>query len=198
MTLFHTNQCIDRCRGPSFLDYIDALPVWSRRVDGPFRLPVVDKYKDMGTVIFGKVESGSTRRGTQLMLMPNRKQVEVLQLWTDEEEVSQVNSGENVKIKLKGVEEEEVTAGFVLCDALAPCSVGRVFDAQVAILEHKSIICPGYSAVLHIHCAVEEISVKAIIDLIDKKTGKRAKVCMKWLLIVVVVVVVVVMCDTSV
>jgi len=45
----------------------------------------------------------------------------------------------------------------------------------VAILEHKSIICPGYSAVLHIHCAVEEISVKAIIDLIDKKTGKRAK-----------------------
>ncbi|CAG2172911.1 unnamed protein product, partial [Oppiella nova] len=162
-------------RGPSFLDYIDALPVWSRRVDGPFRLPVVDKYKDMGTVIFGKVESGSTRRGTQLMLMPNRKQVEVLQLWTDEEEVSQVNSGENVKIKLKGVEEEEVTAGFVLCDALAPCSVGRVFDAQVAILEHKSIICPGYSAVLHIHCAVEEISVKAIIDLIDKKTGKRAK-----------------------
>ena len=152
--------------------------MWSRQVDGPFRLPVVDKYKDMGTVVFGKVESGSTQRGAQLMLMPNRKQVEVLQLWTDEVEVSQVSSGENVKIKLKGVEEEEVTAGFVLCDASAPCSVGRIFDAQVAILEHKSIICPGYSAVLHIHCAVEEISVKAIIDLIDKKTGKRAKV---WL-----------------
>jgi len=162
-------------RGPSFLEYIDALPSWSRQVDGPFRLPVVDKYKDMGTVIFGKVESGATRRGAQLMLMPNRKQVEVLQLWSDEDEVNEVSSGQNVKIKLKGVEEEEVTAGFVLCDADKPCSVGKIFDAQVAILEHKSIICPGYSAVLHIHCAIEEVSVKTIIDIIDKKTGKRAK-----------------------
>ena len=130
----------------------------------------------MGTVVFGKVESGNTRRGAQLILMPNRKQVEVLQLWIDEEEVNAVDSGENVKIKVKGVEEEEVSAGFVLCDISAPCNVGRVFDAQVAILEHKSIICPGYSAVLHIHCAVEEVCVKAIIDIIDKKTGKRTKV----------------------
>lgn len=140
-------------------------------------MPVVDKYKDMGTVILGKVESGTTRRGAQLLLMPNRKQVEVLQLWSDEDEVSQVSSGENCKIKLKGVEEEEVTSGFVLCDINDTCSVSRVFDAQVAILEHKSIICPGYSAVLHIHCAIEEISVKNIIDLMDKKTGKRCHVC---------------------
>ncbi|XP_054159209.1 eukaryotic peptide chain release factor GTP-binding subunit ERF3A-like [Oppia nitens] len=163
-------------RGPSFLDYIDSLPMFTRQVDGPFRMPVVDKYKEMGTVVFGKVESGCTRRGAQLLLMPNRKQVEVLQLWNDEVEVSQVSSGENVKIKLKGVEEEDVTAGFVLCDASAPCNVGRIFDAQVAILEHKSIICPGYSAVLHIHCAIEEITVKNIVDLFDKKTGKRMKI----------------------
>lgn len=140
-------------------------------------MPVVDKYKDMGTVVFGKVESGMTQRGAQLILMPNRKAVEVLQLWSDEDEVSQVSSGENVKIKLKGVEEEEVTAGFVLCDSLEPCNVGRVFDAQVAILELKSIICSGFSAVLHIHCAIEEVSVKAIVDLIDRKTGKRLRVC---------------------
>ena len=36
----------------------------------------------------------------------------------------------------------------------------QVFDAQVVILEHKSIICAGYSAVMHIHCAAEEITVK--------------------------------------
>lgn len=40
-----------------------------------------------------------------------------------------------------------------------PITVGRKFDAQVAILEHKSIICAGYSAVMHIHCAAEEITV---------------------------------------
>nr|XP_027199766.1 eukaryotic peptide chain release factor GTP-binding subunit ERF3A-like [Dermatophagoides pteronyssinus] len=163
-------------RGPSFLDYLDKLPSFKRQIEGPFRMPIVDKYKDMGTVVFGKIESGSTERGAQLLLMPNRKLVEVLQLWSDEDEVSHVSSGENVKIKLKGVEEEEVTAGFVLCDPNDPCATGRVFDAQVAILEHKSIICPGYSAVLHINSAIEEVCVKNIIDLIDKKTGQRCKV----------------------
>jgi hypothetical protein len=34
---------------------------------------------------------------------------------------------------------------------------------QVVILEHKSIICAGYSAVMHIHCAAEEVTVKVSI-----------------------------------
>ena len=38
--------------------------------------------------------------------------------------------------------------------------VGSVFDAQIAILEYKSIICAGYTAVLHIHTAVEEVVLK--------------------------------------
>lgn len=70
--------------------------------------------------------------------------------------------GENVKIKLKGIEEEDVSPGFVLCDASNPIKTGKIFDAQVVILEHKSIICAGYSAVMHIHCAAEEITVKVI------------------------------------
>lgn len=139
-------------------------------------MPIIDKYKDMGTVVLGKVESGTLKRGATLLLMPNRKSVEVLQLWTDDDEVTQITSGENVKIKLKGVEEEEVSPGFVLCDPNAPCSVARVFDAQVAILDHKSIICNGYSAVLHLHASVEEVHVKAILCIIDKKTGDKGPV----------------------
>lgn len=53
------------------------------------------------------------------------------QLWSDDEEVTAVSSGENVKIKLKGIEEEDVSPGFVLCDANNPTKTGRIFDAQV-------------------------------------------------------------------
>jgi peptide chain release factor subunit 3 len=35
-------------------------------------MPVVDKYKDMGTVVMGKVEAGETKKGQSLLLMPNR------------------------------------------------------------------------------------------------------------------------------
>lgn len=50
--------------------------------------------------------------------------------------------------------------GFVLCDPSSPCNVAQTFIAQIAIIEHKSIICAGYSAVLHIHTLVEEVQIK--------------------------------------
>ncbi len=60
----------------------------------------------MGTIVLGKVESGVVTRGQQLMIMPNKVLVEVMQLWSDEEETELANPGENVKLKLKNVEEE--------------------------------------------------------------------------------------------
>lgn len=161
--------------GTSFIDFIDQLPSLNRKADGPFILPIVDKYKDMGTVVMGKVESGTARKGQNLLVMPNRTQVSIDQLWSDDFEVTAVSPGENVKIKVKGIEEEDVSPGFVLCDSLNPIKVGRKFDAQLVILEHKSIICAGYSAVMHIHCAAEEITVAALLCLVDKKTGEKSK-----------------------
>ena len=55
---------------------------------------------------------------------------------------------------------QDISSGFVLCDTDSLCHVGSTFDAQIAILEHKSIICAGYSAVLHIHSVVEEVQIK--------------------------------------
>jgi len=101
-------------RGPTFLTFIDQLSFLERNNTGPFRMPIVDKYKDMGTVVFGKIESGNIRRGQTCLVMPNRKEVEVLNVWLDEEEVSSCKSGQNIKLKLKGVEEEEIASGFVL------------------------------------------------------------------------------------
>jgi len=161
--------------GVSFIDFIDQLPSLNRKADGPFIMPIVDKYKDMGTVVMGKVESGTARKGQNLLVMPNRTQVSIDQLWSDDFEVTAVSPGENVKIKVKGIEEEDVSPGFVLCDSSNSIKVGRKFDAQLVILEHKSIICAGYSAVMHIHCAAEEITVAALLCLVDKKTGEKSK-----------------------
>lgn len=43
-----------------------------RRTTGPVMMPISEKYKDMGTVIVGKVESGRLRKGDHLVLMPNK------------------------------------------------------------------------------------------------------------------------------
>ena len=94
-------------------------------------MPIVDKYSEMGTVVIGKVESGHCEKGQNLSIYPNRTDVKVDQLWSDDIEVTKVTCGENVKVKLKGVDEAGITPGFVLCDPQNPIKSCRTFDAKV-------------------------------------------------------------------
>jgi selenocysteine-specific translation elongation factor len=86
--------------------------------------------------------------------------VEVTAIYNEmEEEVPSALAGDNVRMRLRGVEEEEVQIGFVLCDVRRPVHAVTQFQAQLAILDHKNIICAGYSAVLHVHTLAEEIQL---------------------------------------
>lgn len=160
-------------RGPCFIEYLEKLPVINRTISGPLRMPIIDKYKDMGTVVMGKIECGMVKLNEKCMLMPNKVKVEVINIYCEEDETDSAICGENVKLKLKGVEEEEITSGFVLCDLKDVCHVGKTFDAQVIILECPSIICPGFNSIMHIHASTVEVQLKVIIGMVDKKTGEK-------------------------
>merc|ERR1712077_170387 len=43
------------------------------------------------------------------------------------------------------------------------------------MLDLKSIICAGYSCILHLQAIIEEVTLKALICLVDKKTGEKSK-----------------------
>lgn len=57
--------------------------------------------------------------------------VEVLSLLSDDVETDDASPGENLKLRLKGIEEEEILPGFILCSPDNLCHSGRTFDAQV-------------------------------------------------------------------
>lgn len=59
-------------RGPSLLEFLDAMPVLDRKNNAPLMMPISEKYSDMGTVVVGKVESGRLKKGQNLLLMPNK------------------------------------------------------------------------------------------------------------------------------
>lgn len=69
-----------------------------------------------------------------------------------------------MRLRLKGVEEEEILNGYILCDALRPVKATNTFEAQLVILEHRNIFTAGYSAVLHVQSLVEEVNVVASTD----------------------------------
>eukprot|EP00897_Mesotaenium_endlicherianum_P002530 jgi/Mesen1/2304/ME000155S01401 len=127
-------------------------------------MPLIDKYRDMGTVVMGKIESGTVHRGDALMIMPNK--------------VEMAKPGENLRIRLTGVEEEDISSGFVLSSISRPIPAVVEFDAQLQVLElldHKAIFTAGYKAVLHIHSIVEECEIIDLLQQIDPKTKKPMK-----------------------
>ena len=130
----------------------------------------------MGTVVVGKIESGHLRKGDILTLMPNKDSVEAAAIYNElEEEVNTAISGDNVRIRLRGVDDEDITPGFVLTSANRPVHAVRQFEAQLAILDHKNIICAGYSAVMHVHTLAEEVTLPSLLHYFDKATGRKSK-----------------------
>ena len=161
--------------GKSFFETLDNLEPLERNPDAPFRMPVLDKHKDMGTIVMGKTEAGTVRRGDKLIVMPNNIKVKVSTVYRDDVEVSKVLPGENVRLRLSGIEEEQLVSGFVLCVPSAPVHVTQEIECQLAILElleHKSLFTAGYKAVIHIHAVTEECEVIKIVHQIDGKTRK--------------------------
>ena len=62
-------------RGPSLIEFLDSLPPISRALDKPLRMPILDRYKDMGTIVIGKIESGIVAKNQTVYLMPNKVRI---------------------------------------------------------------------------------------------------------------------------
>ena len=169
------------------------MPMVDRKVNAPLMIPISEKYKDMGTIVVGKIESGHVRKGDTLLLMPNKDSVDVMAVYDEtENEVDRAISGDNVRLRIRGVDDDDISPGFVLTSSSHPIHAVRQFEAQLAILEHKSIICAGYSAVLHVHTLSEEVvlsvsklihpvifiingHIQKLLHYFDKATGRKSK-----------------------
>lgn len=162
--------------GPALLEYLDNCKAADRRIGAPFMLPVSNKGKDLGTIVEGKIESGAVKKGDQLVLMPNRANVEVSTVFNESEsEVSGALCGEQVRLRLKGVEEEDVQIGFVLTSSKNPVQTVTKFEAQIAIVELKTIVTAGFSCVMHVHTAIEEVTLTQLLHKLEKGTNRKSK-----------------------
>ncbi|KAI8913112.1 P-loop containing nucleoside triphosphate hydrolase protein [Powellomyces hirtus] len=161
--------------GPSLVTLLDTMVIPDRGYNRPFMMAVADKFKDMGTVVTGKIDSGRVRKGQRVLLMPNKQKCEISAIMREDQEYDVARSGDNVRLRLRGVEEEDIMQGFVLCHPKAPVHAVTSFQAQLAVIEYKNIMCAGYTAVMHAHTAVEEVTLASLDHSVDKKNGKKTK-----------------------
>ncbi|CAG8717010.1 7895_t:CDS:2, partial [Scutellospora calospora] len=72
--------------GPSLLEYLDNMKALDRNLNAPLMMPITEKYKDMGTIIVGKVESGTVKKGESVLIMPNKRVVEISAVYNELED----------------------------------------------------------------------------------------------------------------
>ncbi|KAK4158364.1 P-loop containing nucleoside triphosphate hydrolase protein [Chaetomidium leptoderma] len=163
--------------GPSLLEYLDGMQALERKINAPFMMPVSGKYRDMGTMIEGKVEAGVIKKGMTLTMMPNKQNVDVAALYGEtEDETPIAQCGDQVRLRLRGIEEEEITPGFVLCSPKRLVHNVSQFEAQIRILDLKSILTAGFNCVLHVHAAIEEVTFSELLHKLQKGTNRKSKV----------------------
>jgi len=161
---------------PTLFDTLDSTKLPPRNPDAPLRIPLLESFKEMGVMVTGKIEQGKVQIGTQCVIQPTNLKTEIQAIYIEDTEVNYALPGENVRLKLKDVEEDQIHRGFVLSSSLNPCPVVAEFEADVLIvelLEHRPIISAGYSCVFHCHTVMEEVIVTRLIESTDLATKKK-------------------------
>lgn len=159
--------------GPTIMGIIDELVLpETKKEDDVLCIPLVGGYKDDGrNYIYGKVESGSIAVGEKLQLLPARKEAVVEGISIESTEFDKCYPGDNVHLRVRGLEENDVHAGFVATSIPTSLHPVEFIQARINILEVKNIISEGSQFMLHIHSAQEEASFHKLLAKIDRKTN---------------------------
>ncbi|TKX24766.1 eukaryotic peptide chain release factor GTP-binding subunit [Elsinoe australis] len=162
--------------GPSLLEYLDNMKTLDRKLNAPLMMPVSAKYRDLGTMIEGKIDSGVLKKSMKYLLMPTKEEINIVALYGEtEDEIPHATCGDQVRMRIKGAEEEDILPGFVLCSPRRPVHCVQAFEAQIVLLDLKSILSAGFNCVMHVHSATEEVTFTALLHKLEKGTGRKSK-----------------------
>ncbi len=161
----------------TLIGLLDSLAIDGRDSKAPLRMPVLDRYRDSGTIVIGKVESGTVRAGMKVTVMPTRAQYKVDKVWLEEVEVGSARPGENVLVKLKDPSVDDVQKGFVICSN-PPCrSVDKII-CEIALMDlpdNAKIFTAGFQGMFHAHTCEEECTVIKLFETTNMKTRQVNK-----------------------
>ncbi|MDX1993815.1 MAG: elongation factor Tu [bacterium] len=126
----------------ALMDAVDAwIPTPERETDKPFLMPVEDVFsiKGRGTVVTGRVERGTLKKGDTIEIIGLRDEVMtsvVTGIEMFHKELDQAEAGDNAGILLRGIERTDVERGMVLAKPKSITPYKR-FKCQVYVLKKE-------------------------------------------------------------
>ena len=168
-------------KGPTILEQFDLFPLPELPTNLPMRMPVQDVYEitGIGTVPVGKIETGIMKQGMKIRVLPGRSgegiSGEVKTIEMHHENLPEAVAGDNVGVNIRGVGKKDIARGDVICDANKPVPIVKEFIAQIAVINHPTVLAKGYTPVFHAHTAQVPCQFVELIEQIDSRTGQVIK-----------------------
>jgi elongation factor Tu len=142
------------------MNQVDAwIPTPERETDKPFLMPVEDVFsiKGRGTVVTGRVERGTLKKGDEIEIIGLREasmKTVVTGIEMFHKELDNAEAGDNAGILLRGVTRDDVVRGMVLAKS-GSITPHKTFKCQVYVLKkdeggrHKAFLT-GYKPQFYI------------------------------------------------
>ncbi|MBU3923986.1 MAG: translation elongation factor EF-1 subunit alpha [Nanoarchaeota archaeon] len=165
-------------KGPTVLEQFDKFPAPEKPTNLPMRMPIQDVYEitGIGTVPVGKIETGIMKIGQKVIVLPGRSGTgitgEVRSIESHHEQLKEGEAGDNVGINIRGVGKKDMARGDVICDAANPAKIVEEFEAQIAVINHPTVIAKGYTPVFHVHTAQVPCQFVELKAKLDPATGQ--------------------------
>lgn len=168
-------------KGPTVIEQIDLFPQPELPTGLPMRMPVQDVYEitGIGTVPVGKVETGIMKVGQKVKILPGRTgkgiDGELRTIEMHHESMPEALAGDNVGVNIRGVGKKDIARGDVICAADKPVPIVEEFIAQIAVINHPTVLAKGYTPVFHVHTAQVPCQFVELLEQIDPRTGQVMK-----------------------
>jgi len=176
--IFKKSENMSWYKGPTLFEQLDLFQEAKPPVDLPVRMPIQDVYEitGIGTVPVGKVETGILKVGQKIKVLPGRSgsgiDGEVKSIEMHHEQYKEAPAGFNVGINVRGIGKKDIARGDVICDAAQPATIAEEFTAQIAVINHPTVIAKGYCPVFHVHTAQVPCQFIEILHKIDPTSGQ--------------------------
>jgi elongation factor 1-alpha len=161
-------------KGHTLLECLDNLSLPQKPTELPLRLPVQDVYTitGIGTVPVGRIETGVLKVGDNIVFSPSGATGEVKTIEMHHEQMPKAEPGDNIGFNVRGVAKNDIKRGDVAGPTTSKPTVAKTFTAQIAVLQHPSVIAVGYTPVFHLHTAQVACTFEEIVKTIDPRTGQ--------------------------
>jgi elongation factor 1-alpha len=161
-------------KGSTLIECLDNLKVPVKPTQLPLRLPIQDVYSitGIGTVPVGRVETGIVKVGDNVTFSPSGVGGEVKTIEMHHETMPQAEPGDNIGFNVRGIGKNDIKRGDVCGHVSNKPTVAKTFTAQIAVLQHPSVITIGYTPVFHLHTAQVACTFEELQKKIDPKTGQ--------------------------